>query len=448
MENLSDTFLMLCHDAAKRLDAFNTEQSNHKNMYSFSMYFRMIRVELIYSRKWELIAPPSVLYARFYLNKNLPIYLHLPELIAYLEKEDYRACYFPYIESEQRMQDCFAALLKILEDYIPLAEQASIHGEGHAIMERWAQEGFFDEPEKQKTDTQEKIDWDTMAFVRKLQESTMVVRHTVLGGYDAFLTGDRAKAIKEYKKLEKKGISLYERGLLAFLQSEKSENFVPMPLKCYCAKQYRKQERGDLTDLKGVALFYGLHAVVFCALIAVLNGFLSAGTLYFYGVPWWFGCMLAVITTIFGYIACQNFLRRKLGGDTAFGNVGKSIKNTRRVAAVVYALVMVACLVFCAAVPPMSSRYYDTYMIFYSEEEKVQRFEYAEVREICYISARYNEYGDRLERASYVLIFGDGRQVDLDCDGNAEKQREMIDRLLPSVPIRQLDSDRDLPNSK
>ena len=445
MEKLAGIFPELCREMTVKLDPMYAEQAHQKQMHTFSMYFRMIRVELVYSQKWEVLAPPSVLYARIYLNKNLPVYLHLPELIALLGKNDYRACYFPYIESEQRMRDCLECLLEILATYIPIAEKLSASGEASAIMDRWVNEGFFEKEEEQET-SDEKINWDTILDIRKFQESAIVNRFTIFTGYDAFLTGNREKAIREYEKLGADGRFHYETGLLQFLQSGAADNFVPMPLRCYCAGQYKKSEKIDKTDLKGFALLYIVLAAVFCGLIAVVNGILSADTLYFYGVQWWYGFLLATITTMFGYLAVQQYLRPKLGGDAAFYQVGKSDRFARKLATACFAVCFVGSVVFCIALPQMSSRYYDTYMIYYTEEEKSERFEYAQVVEVCYISARYNVYDERVERASYVLIFADGRQVDLDCDGSVEKQREMIDRLFPAVPIRELDSDRDLPD--
>ena len=140
---VKETFLQLCEAFAAKENALYTQTAWDKHMTFFSVYFRASRVELVYSRKWETMAPPSVLFARIYLSKNNPVYLHLPELIGFLGIDDYRACYFPYIENPQRMTDCMEALTEILSDYIPKIEELANTGEDQAILERWANEGFF-----------------------------------------------------------------------------------------------------------------------------------------------------------------------------------------------------------------------------------------------------------------------------------------------------------------
>lgn len=140
---LEQEFLRLCREWADRPDVFHTEVIHEKNLAAFSALFRVIRVELVYSRKWETVAPPSVLYCRVYLSKNDPVYLHLPELLSYLDAGDYRACYFPCIESAQRMEDCFRALTRIVDDHIPAAQQLASADRGREVMERWAEGGLL-----------------------------------------------------------------------------------------------------------------------------------------------------------------------------------------------------------------------------------------------------------------------------------------------------------------
>lgn len=442
---LEQEFLRLCREWADRPDVFHTEVIHEKNLAAFSALFRVIRVELVYSRKWETVAPPSVLYCRVYLSKNDPVYLHLPELLSYLDTGDYRACYFPCIESAQRMEDCFRALTRIVDDHIPAAQQLASTDRGREVMERWAEGGFSEDPEGKEESQDGPIDWDTMLWARKLQESFMVSRHTTLDAYEAFLNGDREKAIEKYEKMRKNGLSIYEKGLLEFLRSEAAQDFSPMPPECYAYGAYKKTAKGDKTDLKGLFLLYAGFAVLFCGLLAVINGFLARDTLYFYGIEWWFGGVLAVVPALFGYFAFQKKLRSLLGGGNEFLDAAKSSRFAARLAAVAFTVAMAGCIWFCATVPGMSFRMYDDYAVYYSEEETLKQFAYAQVEEIYCISARYNSYGDRVERASCVLILEDGRQVDLDCNGSVEEQLAVVRQLFPELEILELDSDRDLP---
>ena len=438
---VKETFLALCEAFAAKENALYTETAVDKHMICFSAYFRASRVEMVYSRKWETMAPPSVLFARIYLSKNNPVYLHFPELMGFFGVDDYRACYFPYIENAQRMADCMEALTAILGDYIPKIEEICNTGEDRVILERWARDDFTG---KAAEENQEETDWEALSYFCRFQESVLVSRYTILPAYRAFLDGKREKAIKRYEKIRKHGWSPYEVGLVEFLRSEKSRNFRPMPEICDSAKAYRRGELGDKTDLLGIVLSYGVLALFFCALIGAINLFLARDTLYFYGVEWWFGLLLALPTSVFGYFAFQRFLRPKLGGSLDFLDVQKNPKFQQYFAAAAFAVFMAGCLLFCVLVTPMSSRYYADHAVLYVEEGD-GTFSYDQVREIYYIHGRYNDFGDLVDRASCVLVLDDGRQFDLDCDGSPQEQLEMVRHLLPGISVQEVASDRDLP---
>ena len=441
---VKETFLQLCEAFAAKENALYTQTAWDKHMTFFSVYFRASRVELVYSRKWETMAPPSVLFARIYLSKNNPVYLHLPELIGFLGIDDYRACYFPYIENPQRMTDCMEALTEILSDYIPKIEELANTGEDQAILERWANEGFFASEKEEKTQSQEEIDWEVMEFFCHLQESILVSRHTNMVAYRAFLDGKVEKSLKKYEKLRKNGMSPYEVGLIAFLQTEAGRKFRPMPEKCDSAKLYRRGEMGDKTDLIGIGLSFVLLAGLLCGLIAAIDGILSRGTLYYFGIGWWFGLLLAAPTSFFGYVAFQRFLRPKLGGSVDFLDVQKHPKFNQYLSAAFFAVLMAGSIALCIFLPPMNSRYYEDHAVLYAEEGD-GRFTYDQVREIYYIHGRYNDFGDLVERASCVLVLDDGRQFDLDCDGTPQEQLAMVKDLMGHIPIQEVASDRDLP---
>lgn len=90
--------------------------------------------------------------------------------------------------------------------------------------------------------------------------------------------------------------------------------------------------------------------------------------------------------------------------------------------------------------------FYDTYAT-YPEEDIFQstRFEYTDVKTVYHISARYNEFGERLEFGSYVLELDDGRLIDLYAICSEEFQKENLVPLFWNAAIIELDSDRDLP---
>ena len=81
---MSAKFQELCGELRARDDVLYLEFDRERKMEICTVYFRAAKIQLIYCRKWELLAPPSVLFARISFSKNSPAFLHLPELIAYL----------------------------------------------------------------------------------------------------------------------------------------------------------------------------------------------------------------------------------------------------------------------------------------------------------------------------------------------------------------------------
>ena len=72
---------------------------------------------------------------------------------------------------------------------------------------------------------------------------------------------------------------------------------------------------------------------------------------------------------------------------------------------------------------------------------------YDDIENIYYIQSRYNEFGDRIQRASYVLDLNNGKLLDLDGYTTAkETEKELLPYLKSKgFKIIKLDSDKDLP---
>ena len=419
-----------------------------KNMVACAVYFRRIRVDLVYSRKWEDLAPPSVLYARVYPNKNDWFYVQLHVLLGYLDKKDFRVCCFPGIENAERMAACVRQLAEIVTDH--LEEMASFADSEQCVQlrRRWMGPGLFGGEDENVFIEPEPLEESQGKWMLNIQEALYVARVTRLKPYQAFLRGDREKALQGYGKLKKKGLLQYEWALTRFLESPESEGFVPMPKQCVSgiAWDTAKKQKVDLPGMAGCFVFF---AIFFCALIAALNAWYGQGTVYMYTIRWHYGLVLAPLCALLGYSA---FRRELLAGFPGLGHkkrqemvaTEKPAKTLYAIAKLFFGVVLVGCLVFCVSMHEMADRFYDTYGTYYSQLGE-ERFEYADVTQVYHISARYNEYGDRVERASCVLILADGRQIDLDGCGDADNQLAMVARLMPGVPVVEVDSDRDLP---
>lgn len=448
-EQLKKDFLHLCDGLKTRPDVLYTEAAENKKDCVFTMYLRAIRVELVYCWKWETLAPPSVLYCRFYLSKNENLFLHLPELIAHLGTEDYRACYFPYIENTQRMEFCFRALMALVDDYIPHAEKIVQSGNAEQLMKSWFERNYFD-TEAESATTLEYDDPDERQYMIRINytfESLMVGRHTDFGPYEAFLLGNWEKALKKYRKQEKRGLSAYERGLIRFMEDPKNRGFQPMPDECFALPAYKAFKR-PTKDLLGMGVAWIPCAVVLCGITAVINAVLARGTLYHFGMPFWSAAVFAGLPGVFGYLTFQQHIWGLLGRkkDQDFYSMMDNHPGINKFAALITALCVIFSLWACIGLPQLSARFYDTYAVCSLEEPGDLRFDYDQVEAVYYIRGRYNEYGGFVNRGSYVLVLDDGTCVDLDGQAGKKDQKKLIEDLLGEYEVIVVDSDRDLPN--
>ena len=117
----------------------------------------------------------------------------------------------------------------------------------------------------------------------------------------------------------------------------------------------------------------------------------------------------------------------------------------RKLAAVLFALILAVSLGFCVAMPLMGGRFYKDHALIYEEGIHSQRVEYDDIRDIYYIHGRYNDYGDLISRASYVLVLHNGEAIDLDCTASVKKQQQLIDTIFDDFTVMEVESDRNLP---
>ena len=450
IEELKQQFMALCRPLADRPDVLHTEFEEDKRACLFTMLLRNTKIQLVYCWKWENIAPPSVLYCRVYLNKNVPLYLHLPELICALEVQDFRACYYPCIENTRRMCDCFGALMAVVNDYIPKAEALALSGRGDEIMKHQFQVDFWGNNLDQDDKSWHYYDPDArsvMETMDRLSECIMVDRFSALDAYRDFLTGDWEKSLKKYKKIEKGGLSKYEKDLCAFMAQPENRAFQPMPPECMAILDYRKIASGSIRDLGYMLLTAIPFGIVFCVVIALANKLLSIGTIFFFGTPPLCGMIPGLACGVFGYILFQKPILRlmKRQKELDFVEMLDHHPNIKKLAAIIFALVLVGSICFSIGLPLMGARFYEDHAVISIEGIWDQRVEYSQVSEIYYIHGRYNDYGDLIHRPSYVLLLQHGTAIDLDCTASVENQKEVIETIFSDFTLFEVESDQDLP---
>lgn len=449
IQQLKKEFLALCMELKTRPDVLYTEVKENKKNCVFTMYFHAIRVDLVYCWKWESLAPPSILFSRFYLDKNVDLFLHLPELMVNLEAEDYRACYFPYIENTQRMEACFRALVQLVDDYIPAAEHIVQSGKADVLMKAWFESEFFNDQKEPDTSLQyDNIDQqDRMIALNYTFEFLMVNRHTEFPAYEAFQLGQWEKSLKLYRKQEKNGLSSYERGLIRFMEAPENHGFLSMPAECFSMPGYKKATRG-VTNLLGIAATWGVFSILFCAIIAIYNAIRGSGTVYYFGAPAWFGISLGLLPALFGFGAFQtkilSWLGRKKELDIATMLDAHPVMN--KLLMLLFAVSVAASMLFGFYILNMGDRFYEDHAICYRDEDAALHFDYDQIEDIYYIKARYNVYGDLVKRGSYVIALKDGTCIDLDGSADEKNQKEMVQALFGDFTVIEVETDRNLPS--
>lgn len=452
-QKLQTTFLGLCRDYAKAGEVFGSEEHRDKKSCTFTLICRAVRLELVYQLRGIAGAPPSTLYCRVYPDKNCPIFLHLPEVLALTGSEDYRACYFPYIETEQRMRDCFRALTDILSDHLPALEKLGISGDDRALLERAIRASGVDTMDPDlilQNGSNEQVGY---LMARQFQEVGFVTRHTDFAPWNFYLHGQPEKALSAYQK--RNDLTLYERSLCRFLETPEGKGFVPMPPECFAKGDMEAVTVGKqdgLTLFKCMFALYPICAAAGCLLMGVIQLISSYGTLCWFGAPWYMGLLLGGLPALFGGIALRRQIIPLINRKTSrqqldFDDILNPSPAMEKFAIGAFLVALGFSVFFGVMMGSSAVRLYEDYGTKSDSVFESTRFEYGDIDAIYYISARHNEYGGRIDRASYVIALEDGTLIDLDGYTTVEKtEREALPIFEErGIPLFKVDSDLDLP---
>ena len=454
-KNLRNAFLRLCQEYAKQPQVLGTEIEQNKKSCAFNLFYRNVKLQLVYHSGSSVSIAPSVLYCRVFPDKNCPLYLHIPQLLPLLEIEDYRACYFPYIESHSRMEACFAALTEFWEKLYPILETLASAGKDRDLLEKHLLSFEIDGLNPEEVLSAGSEQQNMFLYIQRKQDPAFVVRFTKWSPWEKYLDGKLKKAASAYKK--QKDLLIYEQGLCAFLETPAAKSFVPIKPECYAAKDLRAVTKGQDDGLSlfiGMLVLYPVCAALGCLLMG-LNQIISAyGTLCWLGAPWYEGFMLGGLPAIFGGIALRRQLmpiwnRKTSRQQLEFDDIINSSSAVEKFAMGAFVVATALTLFFGVMMANGSVRLYDTYGDLDDGLFGREKFYYEQIDAIYHIQARYNDYGDRIEYGSYVIAMEDGRLIDLYGNTDEETSRK---EALPifekmGIAVIELDSDRDLPGA-
>lgn len=457
---IQQAFFDHCRTYAEEVGALGTDIVYHKKWCAVSVEQRLLKVEFVYVKKELSLVGASTLYCRLYLNKNSVVFHHLPDLLAAFNIDDFRSCYFSYIENAERMGRCFAVLKDMLTTYTPMLEQAVLDGKAEQLRQQlfesydtlYQLNGQLDFSRADESGTPEE------GYFLRLQEfrnDYLVNSFTKMGAYYDVLLGKRERAIKRYGKLDRKGkLSVYERRLYSYLQTADSLDFCPMPPECFSQKIAYQYVYGFNFSavIKCFLAFYIPCAALFCLMCLLIQGVLTAGALFSLQAPWYMGLISAGLCSVFGTIAFRKPLMKVAMGKKARQAVEfDELLNPPGVdifARVVFVISAIVALGFNTLIAADSVRFYKESFVYCPQfpffEERVL---YSEVDAVYHIDARYNVYDERIERSSYVIVMADGSYVDLDGYTSVDITEKQVLPLLTeqNIPVLCMDSDRQLP---
>lgn len=414
--------LHICVEAfANKTNALAVDFADDKKRAIWSLKYNIIKLEFVFTQKEKVVCPKHTLFCRVYFGKNEIYYFHLPELMQYLEPDNFQCYYYPYMESTERLAACFTMLSEFLYRNYTVINELAKNPKSYEKIQADKMADMLALCLSEVPDPQLEADmWDLY------EEYVLLLHYVGDSAYRQLLMGNEVEALKQYEQMEKKGsLTAYEKRLYEFWKT-KDEPYEILPESCNSIKNVKQwdnpSKEGKSVFLMGIAceLVFG---VIFSVIIVIIDAVLSEGTVYYAGMPWGVGFLFAGLPAVFGGIAHRNLVRRFLEKDTfKEGLQLEKMINPKWIepfARVVFVIAFVVGFVTNIQGAFCSTSFYDTYLSFDVDEDflgwEFAVCEYEKLQNVYYSDGVYNDYGDFIGRPSYLLEFEDG--VVWDSDG-------------------------------
>ena len=459
-ENLNSKFIELCKNFADKHNALFADEILYKKDIIYSIELSLLKIEFCYIEKASSMIPASTLYCRIYINKNSNVHFLIPDLLVALNKQDFRGCCFSLIENEQRMENCFNCLAAIIEDHLSEFEKLALDN-SEILKELYSSyKKIFSLKEKDLDFSL--IDTDTAVtnhfiYLQKYRDKIFISKFNITSPtFKPLILGKREKTLKIYEKWSKKGYLVpYEEKLFEYLKSADGSSFSPFENECIPpALSLSDIDNNPLDFLKSLLVVYIPFALFFATIFGVTEIILSHNSVAVFCTHWYWGFIPAVICSFFGAIAFRNPIRRLLYKEGAKSIIElDAVLNTKKMNRTFLVVFIISAIISLFLTIMINCGYVvfkENSFKYYNDENLIPTYtecNYDDIENIYYIQSRYNEYGDRIQRASYVLDLNNGKLLDLD---GYTTPKETEKKLLPFLErkgftVEKLDSDKDLP---
>ncbi len=447
---LTNEFISLCKNyVEKRNDVLSEKLDNSKKVCKYKIEFYSFILEFRYVKKESVFFKPSSLYCVVYLKKNSVVYYHLTDIIPFLEHKTFKSCYFWNIENPQRLNSCFESLTSTLEKIISQLSP-------FLSDDRLLSETLFDsyktiyslkesDLDFNKIDVPDDYAQHYFLSLQNMRDGYIFSRYCNFPPYALLLKNKVNKALDKYKKLEQKNKLLeYEKHLINHITHSENHKFIAFDSDCDTSRAEKLTT--PLTVLLSFIIVFVISSAFFCSVFAIHNSIISIDTKAVLSAPWYLGFMCAGLCSIFGTIALisnkpigSKHLTKKEKKDFSNTLVSKGVK---KFSMVVFVISIAVSIFFAVMMMIPNVRFYDNRLTFQSKT-----YYYENIDSVYYIESRYNIYGDRIERASYVILFDDKTSLDLDGFTSIKFTEKNILPLLKNkgLDIKIADSEKELP---
>jgi hypothetical protein len=278
-----------------------------------------------------------------------------------------------------------------------------------------------------------------------MRDGYIFSRYCSFAPYALLLKNKVDKALKKYEKLNQKNKLLeYEKHLTNYISHSNNGEFTAFASDCDTSVSEKLLT--PQTGLLAFAIVFAISSVFFCGAFAVCNLIRSIDTLIVLSAPWYFGFLCAGLCSLFGSIALMankplpnKYLTQKQRKEFLNVLVSKSVK---KFSSVIFVISIMVSIFFAIMILYSNVRFYDDKISF---ENKT--YYYNDIDSVYYIESRYNVYDERIERASYVILFVDKTSLDLDGFTSIEFTEKEVLPLLreKGITLKSAMSEKELP---
>ncbi|MFR5875636.1 MAG: hypothetical protein ACLUFN_04020 [Eubacterium sp.] len=422
------------------MSALDVQFTENKKESVWTVTLNLIKLQFVYTKKERLNQPISTLYCKIFLEKNSKMFFHIPQIIDYLNINDFHCYYFSFIENDDRMRACFDTISDFIYNNFKAVNELAMNGDKYNKLLLEELMHIADLTDKDFPDNSDEKNFFTeklLDFVSKLQ----VNHYTRFEAYDYFLQGLYSKSLKSYEKSSKHTELLnYEKKLIDFIITIEDNETAFEAVAPECAsmlevKKYNGTSKADkLSMLLSFIICWVALTIPIVIIMIIVNHCYYSSTVLCDAVSTAYAPVISGLPAVFAGIAVVDKVQFLIHKDKSAAKDFSEILNPPKAlsaAKIIAVILAAASLIFYAFVFQPYMKCYDGYMLVDNSEglfQKYERYEYSDIKAIYHVRGRYNPFGDYIDRESYILCFDNDK---IDTDAFAFSDEEIQNELLP-----------------